>query len=73
MTGEQDYISDGSLTVKLSNGSPLLGDITGSGCLAGSTVATFCGAEAKRETNSTPSKDAGSLASGDMLVAAIGG
>ncbi|KZS98422.1 TMP-TENI-domain-containing protein [Sistotremastrum niveocremeum HHB9708] len=75
MTGETDYVSDGNLTVKLSNGSAFLGDITGSGCLAGSTVATFCGAENKRSKRSEPSSGEveGILAAGDMFVGAIAG
>jgi thiamine-phosphate diphosphorylase/hydroxyethylthiazole kinase len=44
MTGVHDYITDGRTVLKLSNGHPLLGDITGSGCMVGTAVATFCGA-----------------------------
>jgi thiamine-phosphate diphosphorylase/hydroxyethylthiazole kinase len=45
MTGVSDYITDGHTVIKLSNGHPLLGDITGSGCMVGTAVATFCGAD----------------------------
>ncbi|KAI0743772.1 Hydroxyethylthiazole kinase [Daedaleopsis nitida] len=75
LTGVTDYISDGTTVVRLSNGHPLLGEITGSGCMVGTAVATFCGgasmAEAtKREEDAV--EDA-KLARGDMLVAAVGG
>ena len=41
MTGPTDFLSDGSRTVAISNGTPLLGQITGSGCALGSTIASF--------------------------------
>lgn len=41
MTGAVDYLSDGSRTVAISNGSSLLGKITGSGCSLGSVVASY--------------------------------
>lgn len=44
LTGPTDYVSDGVYVVALSNGHPLMGEITGSGCIVGSCVASFCAA-----------------------------
>ncbi|KAJ6586888.1 thiamine biosynthetic bifunctional enzyme Thi4 [Mycena vulgaris] len=44
LTGETDYISDGKRVLSLKNGNPLLGKITGSGCMLGSCVASYCAA-----------------------------
>jgi thiamine-phosphate diphosphorylase / hydroxyethylthiazole kinase len=41
MTGPTDYLSDGTRTVTISNGHPLLGKITGSGCALGSVIASY--------------------------------
>lgn len=41
MTGATDYLSDGTRTLTISNGHPLLGKITGSGCALGSTIASY--------------------------------
>ncbi|KAI0829695.1 Hydroxyethylthiazole kinase [Trametes gibbosa] len=75
LTGVTDYVSDGTTVVRLSNGHPLLGEITGSGCMVGTTVATFCGgasmAAASQRDDDAP-EDA-KLVRGDMLVAAVGG
>ncbi|GAA5987561.1 hypothetical protein JCM5350_006040 [Sporobolomyces pararoseus] len=43
MSGETDYISDGQNTFAIENGSHWQGDITGSGCMATSSVAVFAG------------------------------
>lgn len=70
-----DYVSDGTTVVRLSNGHPFLGEITGSGCMVGTAVATFCaGASMAKAANRLPNaaEDA-KLVRGDMLVAAIGG
>ncbi|KAK4969215.1 thiamine biosynthetic bifunctional enzyme [Elasticomyces elasticus] len=45
MTGSTDYISDGERTFAISNGHPYLGEITGSGCTLGTTVAAFLAVE----------------------------
>ena len=75
LTGVTDWVSDGNNIVRLSNGHPLLGEITGSGCMVGTSVATFCGgaslAEAAKRTADSP--EDGRLARGDMLAAAVGG
>lgn len=39
LTGKVDYLSDGNNIVKIHNGHPLLGKITGSGCALGVTIA----------------------------------
>ncbi|KAJ7132784.1 thiamine biosynthetic bifunctional enzyme Thi4 [Mycena crocata] len=44
LTGETDYISDGYRVLAVKNGDPLLGKITGSGCMLGSIVASYCAA-----------------------------
>ncbi|MCJ1417480.1 hypothetical protein MMC32_003824 [Xylographa parallela] len=45
MTGPVDVISDGDRTFLVRNGSKLLGQITGSGCTLGTTVAAFVAVE----------------------------
>lgn len=44
MTGAEDYISNGTTVLRCTNGHPLLGLITGSGCMTGSIVACFLAA-----------------------------
>ena len=41
MTGAIDHISDGRRTLAISNGSPWLGRITGSGCALGAVIASY--------------------------------
>ncbi|EXJ69291.1 uncharacterized protein A1O5_07327 [Cladophialophora psammophila CBS 110553] len=41
MTGQTDYMSDGTRTVVIRNGSRWLGKITGSGCALGAVVASY--------------------------------
>ncbi|KAI0330153.1 Hydroxyethylthiazole kinase [Cubamyces sp. BRFM 1775] len=75
LTGVHDYVSDGTTVVRLSNGHAYLGEITGSGCMVGTAVATFCaGAStlASSERGAEDPEDA-KLVRGDMLVAAVGG
>ncbi|KAI0727988.1 Hydroxyethylthiazole kinase family-domain-containing protein [Fomitopsis betulina] len=69
LTGVQDYVSDGNVVIRCSNGHRLLGEITGSGCMVGTSVATFC-ATARLEA---AMGDDGLLVRGDMLVAATAG
>jgi len=67
LTGPVDYISDGVNVIALRNGHELLGRITGSGCILGSSIATYCGAccaQGKKE-------DGGVLVHGDMLTGAV--
>lgn len=41
MTGATDYLSDGRRTLAISNGSRLLGRITGSGCALGAVIGSY--------------------------------
>lgn len=45
MTGEVDYLSDGHRTYSVTNGHRYLGQITGSGCTLGTTIASFIAVE----------------------------
>ncbi|KAF7315406.1 TMP-TENI-domain-containing protein [Mycena indigotica] len=68
LTGKTDYISDGDRVVAIQNGDPLLGSITGSGCMLGSCIAAFCAA-----TNLGDDDNAARLTrNGDFLAAAVG-
>ncbi|KXN90806.1 putative thiamine biosynthetic bifunctional enzyme [Leucoagaricus sp. SymC.cos] len=74
MTGPTDYVSDGTTVVSLSNGHGILGKITGSGCIAGSSVASYCAAASTLATNeNVQGMTFGSLVSGDMFLGAIAG
>ncbi|WVR00279.1 hydroxyethylthiazole kinase [Kwoniella sp. CBS 9459] len=75
LTGEKDYISDGSIVIKISNGSHLLERITGSGCQAGSLIGCFAAAARLDYLAKNESKfeDDSQLVQGDMLVAAVAG
>ncbi|KAF8971165.1 thiamine biosynthetic bifunctional enzyme Thi4 [Flammula alnicola] len=72
LTGPTDYISDGVCVVALQNGDEVLGHITGSGCMLGSIIASFC-ATASQVAQAGQTKDNGSLFRGDMFTAAIAG
>ncbi|KAK0505022.1 thiamine biosynthetic bifunctional enzyme Thi4 [Armillaria luteobubalina] len=63
LTGTIDYISDGFYVIKLSNGDEMLGKITGSGCIVGSCVATYC----------SVANSGSSLVSSETLWGAVGG
>lgn len=75
LTGVTDWVSDGHAVARLSNGHALLGAITGSGCMVGTAVATFCaGASmAAAAARASDAEDDGLLVRGDMFAAAIGG
>ncbi|TFY80989.1 hypothetical protein EWM64_g3030 [Hericium alpestre] len=73
LSGPTDYISDGSTVIRLSNGHPLLGQITGAGCMLGTAIATFCGAASIAAERAAPGDAYGSLVRGDMLTAAAAG
>ncbi|KAF8308389.1 Hydroxyethylthiazole kinase [Clavulina sp. PMI_390] len=77
MTGKDDWISDGNIVVKLSNGNEWLGKVSGTGCIVGTAIATFCGAAnmLARKQSKLPPIDLGNgrLVQGDMLTAAIAG
>ncbi|WP_406855812.1 hydroxyethylthiazole kinase [Alsobacter sp. KACC 23698] len=44
VTGEVDFVTDGSASLAVHNGHALMGRITGSGCVAGALCAAFLGA-----------------------------
>lgn len=73
MTGAVDWVSDGKNVVCLKNGHPLLGEITGSGCMVGTSVATFCGALSMAANAEKVNGSSNLLADGDMFVATIAG
>jgi len=68
MTGKVDLLSDGHRTYAISNGHPLLGEITGSGCTLGTTMAAFAAVEHRQNFSSEHY-----YAGGDMLLAALAG
>ena len=70
LTGAVDWVSDGTTVVKLMNGHRLLGDITGSGCVTGTCIATFCAGACEVAKNEN---GAAKLVRGDMLLGAVGG
>lgn len=72
LTGPIDYISDGISVIALENGNDFLGLITGSGCILGSCIASYC-AVASDIASEDPSKVDGDMCQGDMFVAAITG
>ena len=71
LTGVTDWVSDGYTVSALRNGHPLLGAITGSGCMVGTAVATFCAGASLAAPR--PAEEDGALVRGDMFLAAIGG
>lgn len=71
LTGPVDYISDGVSVAALRNGHEILGKFTGSGCIVGSSVATYCAAAVAVEKDADGTN--GRLVSGDMFLAAIAG
>ncbi len=74
MTGPRDYISDGKIVVSLRNGHEILGKITGSGCIVGSAIASYCAVTSALElADGSESNTDGSLVSGDMLLGAVTG
>lgn len=44
VTGETDFVTDGAASISIHNGDPLMGRITGSGCVAGALMAAMLGA-----------------------------
>lgn len=45
VTGRDDYVSDGEVTYRVSNGTPLLTQVTGTGCLLTSVIGAFLAVE----------------------------
>ena len=74
LTGPTDYISDGHRVFELSNGHEMLGRVTGSGCIVGTAIASYCGASyALEQSQSTSSQADYRLYKGNSLIAAITG
>lgn len=98
LTGVQDYISDGEVVLRVSNGHELvcvlcflkssagtphrkphsliiqLGVITGSGCMTGTLVTTYCAAARLAYLKQNELfEDASQLVQGDMLLGALAG
>lgn len=74
MTGPTDYISDGQTVVSLMNGHEILGKITGSGCIVGSSVASYCATASGLAASEEGSvRTEGTLVVGDMFLGAIAG
>ena len=46
VSGAVDTISDGNKTIHIENGHPMLGNLTGTGCMCSSLIGSFCGAAA---------------------------
>lgn len=44
ITGAIDIVSDGKRTILIKNGHPMMSKITGTGCMTGSIIGTYCGA-----------------------------
>ncbi|MBW0562105.1 hypothetical protein O181_101820 [Austropuccinia psidii MF-1] len=51
MTGETDWISDGSYIIKLQNGIKKLSSITGSGCMTGTSIGCFASVIGQTQQN----------------------
>lgn len=73
MTGEVDYLSDGNIVLTASNGHHYLEVITGSGCMTGTMVATFCAAARLDSIKNGKQKAKAELVQGDMLAGALAG
>ncbi|KDR74997.1 hypothetical protein GALMADRAFT_69745 [Galerina marginata CBS 339.88] len=72
LTGAVDYVSDGVSVVALHNGDEILGRFTGSGCILGSIIASYC-ATASQVAQADPNLDKGGIFRGDMFTAAVAG
>ena len=45
VTGAEDFVTDSLRTARISNGHPLMGRVTGTGCAASAITGAFCGVE----------------------------
>lgn len=62
MTGKVDVLSDGWRTYAIHNGDAILGEVTGTGCTLGTTIAAFAAVEKRRDEEGK---------GGDMLLATL--
>ena len=53
VTGPIDIITDGKNTNTIHNGHPMMSKVTGTGCMTGSLIGTFCGANPDRILDAT--------------------
>lgn len=77
LSGKTDYLTDGETVIASTNGHPLLGAITGSGCALGVTVATGLAAACNKAKDEEPVISLGNtmVAHGkvDLLLGALTG
>lgn len=45
LTGKQDVVTDGKRIAKINNGTPILGKVTGTGCMTASLIGSACAVE----------------------------
>lgn len=57
MTGAEDLIADGSRICIVKNGHPIMGRITGSGCMLDGVLGAFCGADFRKMGDRILEKD----------------
>ncbi|MGI6221369.1 MAG: hydroxyethylthiazole kinase [Coriobacteriales bacterium] len=69
ITGAVDVITDGTVTVKISNGSPLMSKITGTGCMCDGLIGCFVGAVGA----DAPSADIVAATAGAILSMGLAG
>jgi hydroxyethylthiazole kinase len=63
VTGPEDFVTDGVRVARISNGHPLMGRVTGTGCTASALTGAFCAVE----------KDAFAAAVASLVVLGIAG
>jgi len=76
LTGATDYISDGFSVVTIQNGNEILGRITGSGCMLGSCLASYCAVAtqiAQLKEQNSDNISGSTMFQGDMFTASIAG
>lgn len=73
MAGVVDWVYGGKRVVRLKSGRPLLGEITGSGCVIGTSVATCDGVFGMTSKAGLKKAPPNPPVDGDIFVATIGG
>jgi hydroxyethylthiazole kinase len=58
ITGATDVVTDGARTLAVANGHPLMGEITGSGCMLSAVIGAYAGSAASAARAENPSRDA---------------
>ncbi|CAH7686192.1 Hydroxyethylthiazole kinase family-domain-containing protein [Phakopsora pachyrhizi] len=72
MTGEVDWVSDGTNVIKLDNGIQMLSCITGSGCMIGSAIGSFV-SSIPQANRLTTRKGLPTLVDHELLIATLVG